>query len=144
MSIRSKLRLGFLVAVVGASLVVAGPAFGVNRDGVWRGSTSQDRTVRLEVEGDTITAVKISVHHEDCNLIVLARQRNTSFRIREDGTFTMRFFGGENAEDRVVILGEFRTHTRARGTFRSVQGNAPDCQDTVAGSWRARRVSPLG
>ena len=72
MSIRSKARLGFVAAVLGACLLVAVPALGVNRDGVWKGSTSQDRTIRFEVDGDTITAMKISVFHEACNLVVLA------------------------------------------------------------------------
>ena len=139
MSIRRKARLGIVAAVVGACLLVAVPALGVNRDGVWKGLTSQDRTTRFEVEGDLITAVKTSVFHEACNLVVLARQRNTSFAIEDDGSFTMRFFGGTNAQDRLVLKGEFTSRQRARGTFRSVQDNT-DCQDTVSGTWRVEKL----
>lgn len=139
MSIRRKARLGIVAAVVGACLLVAVPALGVNRDGVWKGLTSQDRTIRFEVEGDTITALKISVFHETCNLVVLARQRNTSFAIDEDGAFTMRFFGGTNAQDRLIVQGEFTSRQRARGTFRSVQDN-PDCSDRVSGTWSVEKL----
>ena len=139
MSIRSKARLGFVAAVVGACLLVAVPALGVNRDGLWQGSTSQDRPTRLEVEGHTITAVKISAFHEACNLVVLARQRNTAFAIDRDGSFTMRFFGGENAQDRLIVRGEFTSRQRARGTFHSFQDNA-DCSDTVSGTWRVQKL----
>lgn len=139
MSIRSKARLGFVAAVVGACLLVAVPALGVNRDGVWKGSTSQDRTVRFEVEGDTITAVKISVLHEDCNLTVTARTRRTDFPISDDGTFTMRFFGGEG-RDRLVVRGEFTTRHRARGVVRSFQ-ESPDCRERLSRTWTVTRVS---
>ncbi len=143
MSIHSKVRLGFVAAVVGACLLVAVPALGVNRDGLWKGSTSQDRIIRFEVEGDTITAVKTSVFHETCNLVVLANPRNTAFAIDEDGAFTMRFFGGTNGQDRLIIKGEFTSRRRARGSFRSVQDN-PDCQDTVRGTWRVnKRQGPV-
>lgn len=138
MKIGVRARVALLVAVTSASLLVASPALGVNRDGVWRGATSQDRTIRFEVDGDTISAVKVSVFHAPCSLTVVARARDTAFPIRQDGSFTLRFFGGENAEDRVVVQGEFRTRQRARGTFRSVQGNA-ECQDTVTGTWIAFR-----
>ena len=138
-SIRRKARLGIVAGVIGTCLLVAVPALGVNRDGVWRGSTSQDRTVRFEVEGDTITAMKISVFHEACNLVVLARQRNTTFAIEDDGSFTMRFFGGTNAQDRLIVKGEFRSRQRARGTFRSVQDNA-GCSDTVTGTWSVQKL----
>jgi hypothetical protein len=138
-SIRSKARLGFIAAVVGTCLLVAVPALGVNRDGVWQGSTSQDRPIRFEVEGDTITEVKVSAFHEACSLVVLARLRNTSFAIEEDGSFTMRFFGGENAQDRLVVRGDFTSRQRARGTFRSIQDNR-DCRDTVSGTWRVEKL----
>ena len=138
MSIRSKARLGFVAAVVGACLFVAVPALGVNRDGLWQGSTSQDRPIRLEVEGHTITAVKISAFHEACNLVVLANQRNTSFAIDEGGTFTMRL-GGANAQDRLIVRGEFTSRHRAKGTFRSIQDN-PDCRDTVNGTWTVEKL----
>jgi hypothetical protein len=136
-SIRSKARLGLVAAVVGASLLVAVPALGVNRDGIWKGSTSQDRTVRFEVEGNTITAVKISVLHESCNLTVNARARRTEFPIRDDGTFTMRFFGGEG-RDRLVVRGEFTSHRRATGVVRSFQAS-PDCRENQTESWTATR-----
>lgn len=139
MSIHPKARLGFVAAVAGACLLVAVPALGVNRDGVWKGSTSQDRTIRFEVEGDLITAVRSSVFHEACNLVVLANQRNTAFAIEDDGSFTIRFFGGTNAQDRLVVKGEFTSRQRARGTFRSVQDN-PDCQDRVSGTWRVQKL----
>jgi hypothetical protein len=138
---RRKARLGFVAAVIGAFMLVAAPALGVNHDGVWKGSTSQDRTIRFEVEGDTITAVKISVSHEDCNLVVLARQRNTASHIRANGGFTMRFFAGDNAEDRLVVRGEFTSRQRTRGAFRSIQASA-GCQDSVTGTWHVRR-SPV-
>jgi hypothetical protein len=137
-SIHPKVRLGFVAAVVGACLLVAVPALGVNRSGVWEGLTSQGRTARFRVEGDTITAVKISAFHVACNLVVLARQRNTSFAIGEDGSFTMRFFGGVNAQDRLIVKGEFTSRHRARGTFRSIQDN-PDCRDSVSGTWRVEK-----
>lgn len=135
---RARARLAFIVAVATASALLAAPAFGLNRDGVWKGSTSQDRTIRFEVESHTITSVKLSVLHAPCNLTVVARVRSTAFRIQPDGSFTMRFFGGESGDDRVVVQGEFATRARAKGTFRSVQGNA-ECQDTVTGTWRAVR-----
>lgn len=139
MSIRSKARLGFVAAVVGACLLVAVPALGVNRDGVWKGLTSQDRTTRFEVEGDTITAVKISAFHEPCTRVVLARQRHTSFAIDEDGAFTMRFFGGPNAGDRLIVRGEFTSRQRAKGTFRSIQ-NTAGCDDNVSGTWSVQKL----
>ena len=82
------------------------------------------RTIRFEVDGDTITAVKISAFHEACNLVVLANQRNTSFAIDEGGAFTMRFFGGANAQDRLIVRGEFTNHRRAKGIVRSFR-NSP-------------------
>lgn len=142
MSIRSKARLGFVAAVVGACLLVSVPAFGVNRDGVWQGSTSQDRPIRFEVEGDTITEVKVSAFHEACTLVVLARVRDTSFAIEDDGSFRMRFFGGDNAQDRLIVRGEFTSRQRAKGTFRSVQDN-PGCRDTVSGTWRVEKLPAL-
>jgi hypothetical protein len=138
-SIPSRARLGFVAAVVGTCLLVAVPALGVNRDGLWQGSTSQDRTIRFEVEGDSITAVRTSAFHEACTLVVLASQRDTSFAIEDDGSFTMRFFGGENAQDRLVVRGEFTSRQRARGTFRSIQDN-PGCRDRVSGTWRVEKL----
>ena len=137
MSIHSKARLGFVAAVLGACLLVAVPALGVNRDGVWKGSTSQDRTIRFEVDGDTITAVKISILHETCNLTVSARARDTGFEIDDDGAFTMRFFGGEG-RDRLVVRGEFTSHRRAKGIVRSFQ-NSPDCRETLTEAWSVTR-----
>lgn len=137
--IRSRARLAFVAAVVGTCLLVAVPALGVNRDGVWKGVTSQDRTIRFEVEGDTITAVKISAFHEACTLVVLARLRNTSFAIDEDGAFRMRFFGGDNAQDRLIVRGEFTSRQRAKGIFRSTQDN-PGCRDTVSGTWSVEKL----
>ena len=131
--------MGLVAGVAGACLLVAVPALGVNRDGIWKGSTSQDRTIRFEVESDTITAVKISVFHETCNVVVLARQRDTAFHIRNNGSFTMQFFGGHNAEDRLVVRGEFTNRHRATGTFRSIRGNA-GCRDSNSGSWRANKL----
>lgn len=139
MSIRSKARLGFVAAVVGACLLAAVPALAVDRDGVWKGSTSQDRAVRFEVEGDTITAVKISVLHEACNLTVTANSRRTDFSISDDGAFTMRFFGGEG-RDRLVVRGEFTSRRRAKGVVRSFQ-DSPDCRERLTQTWRVRRVS---
>ncbi len=139
MSIRSKARLGFVAAVVGACLLVSVPALGVNRDGVWQGTTSQDRPIRFEVEGDTITAVRISAFHEGCNLVVLARLRNTSFAIDEDGAFTMRFVGSDSSPDRLIVRGEFTSRQRAKGTFLSIQDN-PKCRDRVSGTWRVNKL----
>ena len=139
MSIHSKARLGIVAALVGACLLVAVPALGVNRDGVWRGSTSQDRAVRLEINGDTITAVTISVLHEECNLTMSARARGTDFPINDDGTFTMRFFGGEG-RDRLVVRGEFTSRRRARGIVRSFQ-ESPDCRERLTQRWAVRRAS---
>lgn len=139
MSIRSRARLGFVAAVIGTCLILAVPALGVNRDGVWQGSTSQDRPIRFEVEGDTITAVKISAFHEACTLVVLARLRDTSFAIEDDGSFRMRFFGGDNAQDRLIVRGEYTSRLRARGTFRSIQDNR-DCRGTVSGTWRVEKL----
>jgi hypothetical protein len=138
-SINSRARLGFVSAVIGACLLVAVPALGVNRDGVWQGSTSQDRPIRFEVEGDTITAVKISAFHEACTMVVLARLRDTSFAIEDEGSFRMRFFGGDNAQDRLIVRGEFTRRLRPRGTFRSIQDNR-DCRDTVSGTWRVEKL----
>jgi hypothetical protein len=138
-STRWKAQLGFVAAVAGACLLVAAPALGVNRNGVWRGSTSQDRTVRFEVQGDTITAVKISALHEDCNLTVTARTRGTQFPIGDDGTFTMRFFGGEG-RDRLVVRGEFTSRGRAKGVVRSFQ-DSPDCRDNLTRTWTVTRAS---
>jgi hypothetical protein len=141
-SIHSKARLGLVAAVVGACLLVAVPALGVNRDGVWRGSTSQDRTVRFEVRGDTITAVKISVLHKECNLTVSANARRTNFPISDDGTFTMRFFGGEG-RDRLVVRGEFTSRRRAKGIVRSFQ-ESPDCRERLTRTWRVHSSDRLG
>jgi hypothetical protein len=138
-SIRSRARLGFVAAVVGAFLLVSEPALGVNRDGVWRGSTSQDRTIRFEVDGDTITAVKTSVLHRSCNLTVTANSRRTDFPIRDDGTFRMRFFGGEG-RDRLVVRGKFRSSRDAKGIIRSFQ-ESPDCRTNLTRTWTATRAS---
>jgi hypothetical protein len=138
-SIHSRARLGFVAAMVGSCLLVAVPALGVTRNGVWKGSTSQNRTFRFEVERGSITAVNTSVLHEDCNLTVTANSGRTDFPIRDDGTFTMRFFGAEG-RDRVVIRGEFTTRRRAKGVVRSIQ-DSPDCRETLTPTWTARRRS---
>lgn len=139
-TIRSKARLGFVAVVVGACLLVAVPAFGVNRDGVWRGSTSQERTVRFEVDGDTITAVNISMLHENCNLTVTERARRTGFQIQDDGMFRMRFFGGEG-RDRLGCPGQVHSHRRAKGIVRSFQRRAPDCRESLTRTWTVTRAS---
>jgi hypothetical protein len=139
MSIRSKVPMGFLAAGLSIWLLVPGTALGLNRSGVWKGSTSQDRTIRFEVEGDTITAVNTSVLHRACNLTVAARSSRTEFPIRDDGTFTMRFFGSEG-RDRVVIRGEFTSRRRANGVVRSFQASS-DCRETLTPTWTVRRRS---
>lgn len=139
MSIRSRARLGFVAAVVGACFLVSEPALGVNRNGVWKGSTSQDRTIRFEVKGDTITAVKTSVLHRSCNLTVTANSRRTDFPIRDDGTFTMRFLGGEG-RDRLVVRGKFTSRRDAKGIIRSFQ-ESPDCGTSLTRTWTATRAS---
>lgn len=137
MSIRSKARLGFVAAVVGSSLLVAVPALGANRNGVWKGSTSQNRTFRFEVERGAITAFSTLVLHQDCNLTVTADSRSIEFPISDDGTFTMRFYGGEG-RDRLVIRGEFTSRLRANGVVRSFQASS-DCRETLTPTWTARR-----
>jgi hypothetical protein len=138
-SISSKARLGFVAGVVAGSLLAAVPALGGTRDGVWKGSTSQGRAVRFEIRGDTITAVKISVLHEACNLTVTANARRTEFPISDEGTFTMRFFGGEG-QDRLVVRGEFTSRLRARGIVRSFQ-DSEDCRRSLTRRWKVHRAS---
>lgn len=132
------MRLAWLVAVTAAALFVAGPALAVNRDGLYTGSTSQDRPIRFEVRAGEIVGVRISVLHAPCNLVVVGRSGGVSFSIRDDNTFTMRFFGNGRA-DRIVVRGEFTSLNRAKGTFRSVQDNR-DCRDSVRGTWRVVRT----
>jgi hypothetical protein len=130
--------LALVSAVTTAALLVAVPALGVNRDGAYTGTTSQDRPIRFDVRGDEIARVRIAVFHAACNLVVVGRSGGVTFAIQDDNTFTMRFFGNERA-DRIVVRGEFTSRNRARGTFRSVQDNA-ECRDLVRGTWRVVRA----
>ena len=50
-----------------------------------------------------------------------------------------RDFGGDNAQDRLIVRGEFRSRQRAKGTFRSIQDN-PGCRDTVRGTWSVEKL----
>jgi hypothetical protein len=134
----TKVRLALLSAVTIAALLVAAPALGVNRDGLYTGSTSQDRPIRFEVRDGEIAGVRISVFHPACNLVVVGRSGDVTFQIRDDNTFTMKFFGNERA-DRIVVRGEFTSRNRAIGTFRSVQDNR-ECRDLVRGTWRVVRA----
>jgi hypothetical protein len=129
--------LALLSAVTTAAMLVAAPALGVNRDGLYAGSTSQDRPIRFEVRDGEIVAVRIAVFHAACSLVVVGRSGRVTFQIRDDNTFTMKFFGNERA-DRIVVRGEFTSRNRAKGTFRSVQDNR-DCRDSVRGTWRVIR-----
>jgi hypothetical protein len=135
---RAKVRLALLSAVTTAALLVAAPAFGVNRDGPYTGTTSQDRSIRFEVRDGEIADVRISVFHTSCNLVVVGRSGDVTFAIENDNTFTMKFFGNERA-DRIIVRGEFTSRNRARGTFRSVQDNR-ECRDLVRGTWRVLRT----
>jgi hypothetical protein len=131
-------RLALLLAVTTAALLVAAPALGVDRDGLYTGSTSQDRTIRFEVRDGEIANVRISVFHTSCNLVVVGRSGGVTFAIQDDNTFTMKFFGNERA-DRIVVRGEFTSRNRATGTFRSVQDNR-ECRDSIRGTWRVVRT----
>lgn len=132
------MRVALLLAVTTAALLVAAPALGVNRDGLYTGSTSQDRPLRFEVEGGEIANVRISVFHTSCNLVVVGRSGGVTFAIQDDNTFTMKFFGNERS-DRIIVRGEFTSRNRAIGTFRSVQDNR-ECRDSVRGTWRVVRT----
>jgi hypothetical protein len=131
-------RWAFVALIIAGVLLAASPAAAVNRDGLYRGMTSQDRLIRFVVEGEEIRDVRLSVFHESCNLTVLATSGNVAFRIEDDNTFVMRFFANGRS-DKVVVRGEFTSRNRARGTFRSVQDNA-DCTNIVRGTWRVLRV----
>lgn len=133
-------RRSIVVAVtVTAFLVAASPAAAIDREGLYRGLTSQNRAIRFVVEGREIGDVRLSVFHEACNLTVLAESGDFTFGIADDGTFAMRFFANQR-RDKVVVRGEFRSRLRARGQFRSVQDNR-DCQDVVRGTWSVERVT---
>lgn len=135
---KSKVRSALVAAATTATLLAADPALGVNRDGLYTGSTSRDRPIRFEVQGDDIRRMRIRVIHADCNLAVVARSAGVTFSIQDDNTFVMRFFG-DDRDDRIVVRGEFTSRLRARGTFRSVQRNR-DCRDTVRGTWKVVRT----
>jgi hypothetical protein len=128
----------FAAAVIAAVLLAASPADAVDRDGSYRGLTSQDRRIRFVVEGGAIGNVRLSIFHEPCNLTVVATSGGTTFQIEDDNTFVMRFFARDR-RDNVVVRGEFTGRNRARGTLRSAQAD-PGCSDVVRGNWRAVRV----
>ena len=118
-------------------LLATSPASAVNRDGPYRGTTSQDRPIRFVVDGGEIGDVRLSVFHQPCNLTVLATSGAVSFPIADDGTFVIRFFDSDR-ETTVVVRGEFTSRERVRGTFRS-ERDTHGCRDVARGTWRAHR-----
>jgi hypothetical protein len=131
-------RVALVAIVMAAALIAAAPAAAVNRDGLYRGLTSQARPIRFEVDGGQIADVRLSVFHEPCKLAVVATSGDVEFGIEDDNTFVMRF--ANERRDKIVVRGEFTSRNRARGTFRSVQDNR-DCTDVVSGTWRVERVA---
>jgi hypothetical protein len=132
---RSSAVVAFGVVVV---LLGPAPAAAINRDGLFRGATSQDRAIRFVVDGGDISNVRFSIFHRPCNLTVTATSGPVAFPIADDGAFVMRFFSGDG-DTAVVARGEFTSRDRARGTFRSVQ-ESRGCGDVARGSWRAHRA----
>ena len=120
------------------ALLVTSPAAAVNRDGPYRGTTSQDRPIRFVVDGGEISDVRLPVFHQPCNLTVLATSGAVGFPIADDGTFVIRFFDNDR-ETTVVVRGEFTSRERVRGTFRS-ERDSRGCTDVTRGTWRAHRV----
>jgi hypothetical protein len=131
-------RLAVFAVAVATFSLTASPAGAVDRDGVYRGSTSQDRAMRFVVEGREISNVRLTVFHRPCDLIVITDSGDVTFRIADDNTFEMRFFASERRSE-LLVRGEFTSRLRARGRFRSVQDDR-DCRDTVRGTWRLVRV----
>jgi len=132
-------RSGTFVALGSAVVLLAtSPAAAVNRDGPYRGTTSQDRPIRFVVDGGEISDVRLPVFHQPCNLTVLAKSGAVRFRIADDGTFVIRFFDSDR-ETTVVVRGEFTSRERVRGTFRSKR-DSRGCRDVARGTWRAHRV----
>jgi hypothetical protein len=130
--------LPFVAVVVAALVLAASPAVAVDRDGLYRGQTSQNRPMRFTVESDEIGDVRLSVFHEACNLVVVATSGEVTFAIADDNTFVIKFFANQR-RDKIVVRGEFTSRNRAKGRFRSVQDNQ-DCSDIVRGTWRVLRV----
>jgi hypothetical protein len=127
-----------VAVAVTAVLLAASPAAAIDRDGDYRGLTSQNRPVRFTVEDREIRNVRLSAFHEACNLAVVATSGDITFAIADDNTFVMKFFANQR-RDKIVVRGEFTSRIRARGTFRSVQDNR-DCQDIVRGTWSVERI----
>jgi hypothetical protein len=119
-------------------LLPTSPAAAVDRDGQYRGTTSQDRHIRFVADGGEIGNVRLPVFHQACNLTVLATSGAVRFRIADDGTFVIRFFDSDR-ETTVVVRGEFTSRERVRGTFRS-ERDSRGCRDVARGTWRAHRV----
>lgn len=119
-------------------LLATSPAAAVNRDGPYRGTTSQDRPIRFVVDGGEIGDVRLSVFHQPCNLTVLATSGAVRFPIADDGTFVIRFFDSDR-ETTVVVRGEFTSRERVQGTFRS-ERDSQGCRDVARGTWRGHRV----
>jgi hypothetical protein len=131
-------RWTFVALGSAAILLAASPAAAVDRDGQYRGTTSQDRHIRFVVGGGEIGNVRLPVFHRACNLTVLATSGAVMFPIADDGTFVIRFFDGDR-ETTVVVRGEFTRRERVRGTFRS-ERDSRGCRDVARGTWRAHRV----
>lgn len=128
------------VVALGSAVVLlaTSPAAAVNRDGAYRGTTSQDRHIRFVVDGGEIGNVRLSVFHQPCNLTVLATSGAVRFPIADDATFVIRFFDSDR-ETTVVVRGEFTSRERVRGTFRS-ERDSRGCRDVARGTWRGHRV----
>jgi hypothetical protein len=131
-------RLAVLATTVAGFVLVASPAVAAGRDGLYRGRTSQDRKVRLVVDGRRIEDVRFSVFHEACGFSVIGDSEDAAFRIDEDDTFEMRFFG-DTRGDKVIVRGEFTSRRRAEGRMRSVQDDR-QCRDIVRVRWSVERV----
>jgi hypothetical protein len=136
-----RVRRSALAGVV--LLALAPPAWAIDREGAWRGETSQGRALRFTVDAEpTIRSVRLTVEYEnDVCAAVVRWDFGVAARIADDGTFRIRLVDELDERDLVVLKGEFLTRRRAEGTFRSVLVEE-DCGELRArGTWVATRVS---
>ncbi len=138
-SIRAAASVPLTLALL---LGTALPALGVSREGTWKGATSQDRPMRLEVNaGERIDFVRTTIDYDNADCAdTVTWQFGLSTRIREDSTFRLLLVDPQDDRDTVTIVGEFTAARRARGTFRShLEGPGP-CDFGERGTWRLTRV----
>ena len=137
-------RLTPIIAIVVAVLVIgAPPAHAVSREGTYKGSTSQDRPIKLRVGDDErIHVVRITIEYEDATCLThVLWDFQLSARIRDDATFHLKLVDDADARNEVVLNGEFTSRRRVKGTFRSTVHRSGGCVDVRAsGDWSATKV----